>query len=67
MKKQIIKIELNGKIIGTKPLILSDNLHSIRDKIKDKINVSYFFINKEGNAINNDIEKDYTLEKICEE
>jgi len=67
MKKQIIKIELNGKIIGTKPLILSDNLHSIRDKIKDKINVSYFFINKEGNAINNDIEKDYTLEKICED
>ena len=64
MKKQITQIELNGKIIGSKPLFLSDNLTSIREKIKDKTNDSYFFLDNEGNIIKIEKENDYTLENI---
>ena len=67
MKKQITQIELNGKIIGSKPLFLSDNLTSIREKIKDKTNASYFFLDNEGNIIKKEKENDYTLENICKD
>jgi hypothetical protein len=34
MPKPIINIELDGKIIGSKPLTLNDSLASIREKNK---------------------------------
>lgn len=64
MSKQITKIELNGKLVGTKPLMTNDSLTDIRNKIKEKITVSYEFLDTTGNPILKDNEKDYTLEKI---
>lgn len=65
MSKQVIKIELNGMIIGTKPLMMKENLIAIRDKIKDKVTVSYIFLDTDGKPVPKEKEKDYLLEKIC--
>ena len=64
-KKQITKIELDGKIIGSKPLFNNDTLVSIREKIKEKVDVSYIFLDNDGNDINKEDENDYNLENIC--
>lgn len=64
MKKQITKIELDGKPIGTKPLLLDDTLATLRNKLQDKFNSSYFFLDKDENIISKENENDYTLEKI---
>ena len=64
MTKQITKIELDGKIIGTKPLLMNDDLISIREKIKQKVNKPYLFLDQEGNIIEKEDEKDYLLENI---
>ena len=64
MSKQVTKIELNGKIIGTKPLMLKDSLISIRDKIKEKVTVSYIFLNTDGKPVSKEEENSYLLEQI---
>lgn len=64
MSKQVTKIELNGKIIGTKPLMLKDSLISIRDKIKEKVTVSYIFLNTDGKPVPKEEENSYLLEQI---
>ena len=64
MTKQITKIELDGKIIGTKPLLMDDNLFIVREKIKQKVDVSYIFLDQDGNNIEQGNEKDYTLKDI---
>ena len=46
MTKQITKIDLDGKILGSKPLLSNDSLSTIREKIKDKVNVPYVFLDK---------------------
>ena len=46
MGKKIIKIDLEGTIIGSKPLLLNDSLTIVRDKIKEKAKISYFFWSK---------------------
>ena len=64
MSKQIIRIELDGKIIGSKPLLANDSLSSIREKIKGKTKISYVFLDQDGNEVSNEDENDYTLENI---
>ena len=63
-KKQIIKFELEGKIVGSKPLFSTDNLVFIREKIKEKINSPYIFLDQDENDILQEDEKDYTLQDI---
>ena len=46
MGKKIIKIDLEGTIIGSKPLLLNDSLTIVRDKIKEKAKIPYFFWSK---------------------
>ena len=72
MSKKIINIQLNKKIIGSKPLLDTDNLKSIREKIKNKkeiyeINESYLFLDQNGNCIEKEDESDYTLKDINSE
>ena len=64
MSKQVTKIELNGKVIGTKPLVLKESLISIRDKIKDKVTVSYIFLDADGKPVSKEEEKNLLLEQI---
>ena len=64
MSKQIIRIILNGKPIGTKPLFGNDSLTTIREKIQDKTKgySDYIFVDKNGDNISKENEKDYNLE-----
>ena len=68
MSKQIVKIILDGKPIGTKPLFGNDSLSTIREKIQDKTKEysDYIFVDKNGDNISKENEKDYNLENICE-
>ena len=64
MNKVIIKIELDGKRIGSKPLFMNDSLTVIREKIKEKTDVLYVFLDQDGNKVEEEDENDYTLENI---
>ena len=64
MSKVIIKIELDGKRIGSKPLFMNDSLTIIRGKIKGKIDVPYIFLDQDGMPVEEGDENDYTLENI---
>ena len=68
MSKPIIKLILDGKPIGTKPLFENDNLTTIREKIQDKTKdySDYIFVDKNGENISKENEKDYNLNNICE-
>lgn len=63
MDNQAIKIELDEIALGIKVLNLTDSLTSIRDKIKDKINTPYAFLNKRGLRLTID-EKSMKLKDI---
>ena len=67
MSKQVIKIQLNSKSIGTKPLIINDTLTTIREKIRDRIDKPYLFLDKEGNIIKTEDEGNLKLENIVKE
>ena len=41
--KEKVKVELDDKIICTKPFELNETLESIRGKIKEKIGDAFFF------------------------
>ena len=64
MSKIIIKIELDGKRIGSKPLFENDTLTVIRDKIKGKTDIPYIFLDQDEIAIEANDEPEYTLKDI---
>jgi len=64
MNKVIAKIELEGKIIGSKPLLSDDILSSVRIKIKEKTkDINYQFLDSDGNNIEIQDEGEY---KLCD-
>lgn len=64
-RKEIIKINLDNKIIGSKPLFLNDSLSTIREKIKAKTKEQQFsFLDKQGKVIKKDNEAYYKLDYI---
>ena len=68
MSKIITKIELEGKNIGSKPLLANDTLSSIRDKIKEKTkNINYQFLDNDGNKVEIEDENDYKLSDIIKD
>ena len=64
MSKKIIKIDLEGTIIDSKPLFLNDSLTIVRDKIKEKAKIPFLFLDQEGNDVSKDDENDYSLTDI---
>ena len=62
---EIVKVELNGRIICTKPLKLNETLESIRNKIKDKVG-NALFLDKDGNTIDKEDEGAFNLEYILD-
>ena len=64
MTKVIIKIDLDNKRIGSKPLLETDTLIIIRDKIKAKIDNPYIFLDQDEKEIEISDEQDYTLKDI---
>ena len=67
MPKQKIKVEFNGKLICSKYFNLEDNLLAIRERLNDKINGKFIFLDKEKNYLDNDDEEDFTLKDIIDE
>ena len=63
MAKLISTIELEGKEIPAKSLIMNNTLNIVREKSKIKWNVFYIFSDK-GNPITKSDEKDYIVENI---
>ena len=64
MVKQVTNIEINGKIIGSKPLLTEDNLILIKEKIKNKVNSPFIFLDKSGKTIDKENENTVKLEDI---
>lgn len=62
MSKQITKIYLGEKTMGTKPLMLDDTLINIREKLKEKI-----FLEKIGKDIKEEEENNFKLKDISKE
>lgn len=62
--KKAINIEFNGKIIASKPLLMNDNLVSIREKIAKKVNAPYLFVDKNEKTIVKEEEEKFKLEDI---
>ena len=67
MSKISIKIELDGKPIGTKSLLINDSLPYIRERIKEKTNATCIFLDQYGNPIDDQDENNYSLENILME
>ena len=67
MSKPIINIELDGKIIGSKPLTLNDSLASIREKINNKVNCPFIFLDKSSKKMIKENESELKLEDIINE
>ena len=67
MSKQIINIELDGKIIGSKPLTLNDSLASIREKINNKANCPFIFLDKSSKKMIKENESELKLKDIINE
>jgi len=64
-EKTIIKIDLDNKRIGSKPLILQEYLSNVRKNIKSKVKECQFkFLDKNGKAINKENETFYKLINI---
>ena len=64
MGRKVIKFDLNGKIIFSKPFQSNDNLASVREKIKDRINCSFQFLDQDNNLIYVNDENDFIIEDI---
>ena len=64
MVKQVTNIEINGKIIGSKPLLMEDNLITIKEKIKNKVRSPFVFLDKSGKTIVKENEESLKLEDI---
>ena len=62
--KSIYKIELDGKIIFSKPLILNESVNSIREKIKDRVSIPFLFLDKEKKVINECDENNFNVDDI---
>ena len=64
MSKVIVKIKLDEKIIFSKPLSLTDTLSLIREKIKERVNLNFVFLNNNKDIINKFEENNFCLKDI---
>ena len=64
MSKQGCKIELDGNIICSKPLMLTDSLSVVREQIKGRIPNPFVFLDQENNVVYKEDEKDMKISEI---
>lgn len=64
MSKIIVKIKLDEKIIFSKSLSLTDTLSLIREKIKERVNLNFVFLNNNKDIINKLEENNFCLKDI---
>ena len=66
MSRKVIKFSLNEEIKFSKPFQTEDNLLSIREKIKERFDCSFQFIDHENNPVDFNDENDFTAEDILD-
>ena len=63
----VCKIELDGKIIFSKPLKLNASIDAIREMIKDRVPASFVFLDLDGNIVARCDESGFKLQDIVKE
>ena len=66
MGRKIIKFNLNGELKFSKPFQTEDKLLSIREKIKERFDCSFQFIDQDNNPVDCNDENDFTAEDILD-
>ena len=66
MGKKVLKFELDGKIIFSKPFQTNDNLSSLRENIKERVKCTFKFLDQESNPVDSNDENDFIIEDILD-
>ena len=66
MERKVLKFELNGKIIFSKPFQLNENLSSLRENIKERVKCSFIFLDQKSNPVEGIDENDFIIEDILD-
>ena len=66
MGRKVLKFELNGKIIFSKPFQTNDNLSSLRENIKERVKCTFKFLDQESNPVDSNDENDFIIEDILD-
>ena len=66
MGRKVMKFNLNGEIQFSKPFLTEDKLVSIREKIKERIDYPFQFIDHDNNLVDFNDENDFTAEDILD-
>ena len=61
------QIIINGEPKGKKPLMLEDTLASVRENLKERIEIPYIFLDMDDNEIKNEDENNLKLKDISKE
>ncbi|BFU26587.1 hypothetical protein conserved [Entamoeba histolytica] len=67
MSRVIVRFLLNGQCIATKPLNSQDKLKTVREKIKEKMSDSQYFLTRDGDIIDVNDEEDFIVEDVIDE
>jgi len=66
MGRKVLKFELNGKIIFSKPFQTNDNLSYLRENIKERVKCSFKFLDQDSNQVDLNDENDFIIEDILD-
>ena len=66
MRRKVLKFELNGKIIFSKPFQSNDNLRSLRESKKERVKCSFKFLDQESNPVDDNDENNFIIEDILD-
>ena len=66
MGRKVIKFNLNGEVKFSKPFKTEDKLISIREKIKQRFDCFFHFIDQDNKSVDCNDENDFTAEDILD-
>ena len=66
MDKKVLKFELNGKILFSKPFQTNDKLIFLREKIIEKMKNSFNFLDRGSNPVNIEDENNFIIDDILD-
>ncbi|BFU26500.1 hypothetical protein conserved [Entamoeba histolytica] len=67
MSRVVVRFILNGQCVATKPLNSQDKLKTAREKIKEKMSDSQYFLTKDGDIIDKNDEECFTVGDVIDE
>ena len=66
MDKKVLKFELNGKILFSKPFQTNDKLIFLREKIIEKMKNCFNFLDRGSNPVNIEDENNFIIDDILD-